>query len=256
MAANHPIHAILFDMDDTLLDWSAAMPQAWQDYERSCLRRVWLWLAKHGPVPPYPRFDEAFFRELRARWRRSKRNLVAPHLVDILTHALAAVGVSDARCEREALLAAYGDDPPPGVRPFPDVLPALRALRRRGLRFGLVTNASHPMSQRDGTLRAHGLLEFFPDCRLAAADVGYLKPHRAIFERALEKLGVGAEEAVFVGDNLVADIHGAQEAGMAAVWRARPGEDIASQTTPLFPITPDATIHSFAELVPWLEERA
>lgn len=256
MAANLPVRAVLFDMDDTLLDWSQTRPQAWQTHERSCLRRVWSWLAQRGPVPPYPQFDEAFFHELYASWRRGKRKLVAPHLADILTTSLAAVGIADTRCDPEALLAAYGDQPPPDIRPFPDVIPALRIMRRRGTRLGIVTNASLPMSLRDETLRAHGLLDFFPDCRISAADVGYLKPHRAIFERALEKLAVRAEEAIFVGDNLVADIHGAQEMGMTAVWRTRPGVALASQNTPLFPITPEAIIHSLAELLPLLEERA
>ncbi|MCY3836800.1 MAG: HAD family hydrolase [Anaerolineaceae bacterium] len=249
------IRAVLFDMDDTLIDWSRVPIDAWQNHERSCLRRVWRWLAQRGPVPAFQLFDEAYFREMYASWRKGKRNWVAPHLADILTHALHAVGIRDERCDREALLAAYGDQPPPGLRTFPDVIPTLQQMRRLDLRLGLITNASQPMSLRDETLRAHGLLEFFPDVRLSAADVGYLKPHRAIFAEALERLGVRAEQALYVGDNLIADIHGAQEAGIFAVWRTRPGVDLASQTTPMFPITPDLTIHSLTELLPTLAER-
>lgn len=256
MSANRQIRAILFDLDDTLLDWGTEMASSWRAYESRCLRRVYSWLARRGPLPPFQRFEEAYYRELVARWRRGKRSLIAPRLQDCLLQALAELGVSGDRCEPQALLTAYGDEPPPGVYPFPDVLPALRELRRRGYRLGLVTNASQPMFLRDGTLRAHGLLEFFPECRLSAADVGYLKPHRAIFERALTLLDTPAAAALFVGDRLLADIHGAQDAGMTAFWRARPGEDPADQNTPLFPITPDATIHSLAELLPWLEERA
>lgn len=256
MSPTPAIRALLFDMDDTLIDWSETPIHAWQEHERTCLRRVWHWLAQRGPVPDFRLLDEAYFKEMHASWRKGKRNLVAPHLADILIKSLQELGIHDERCDREALLTAYSDQPPPGLRAFPDVIPALQQMRRLDLRFGLITNASQPMSLRDETLRAHGLLEFFPDVRISAADVGYLKPHRTIFAQALEGLEVQASEALFVGDNLIADIHGAQEAGIFAVWRTRPGVDLSSQTTPMFPITPDLTIHTLTELLPILAGRA
>ena len=256
MARKPVFRTALFDMDDTLIDWSRTPIHAWQEHERNCLRRVWRWLAKHGPVPPHPQLEEAYLNELYASWRRGKRKMVAPHLADILAHTLHKVGIKDERCDRAKLLAAYGNQPPPGLRAFPDVIPTLKTLQRRGVRFGLITNASQPMSLRDETLRAHGLLDFFPECRIAAADVGYLKPHRAIFEHALALLDIRAEETIYVGDNLVADIHGAQEMGIFAVWRTRPGVALPSKNTPMFPITPDLIIHSLTELLPLWEGRA
>ena len=60
---------------------------------------------------------------------------------------------------------------------------------------------------------------YFPDCRLAAADTGYLKPHPRIFQAALAQLGTAADETVFIGDNPNADIAGALAVGMRAVLR-------------------------------------
>ena len=47
-----------------------------------------------------------------------------------------------------------------------------------------------------------------------SARVGYQKPHPAIFEHALEQLGVGPEEAIHIGDDAGADVVGARRAGI------------------------------------------
>ena len=79
------------------------------------------------------------------------------------------------------------------------------------------------MAMRDAELIAHGLIDFFPDCRLSAADAGYLKPDKRIFECALERLGASAAETVFIGDSPDADIAGALAVGMKAVLRVGDG---------------------------------
>ncbi len=225
----------------------------WRAHERRRLQRVWSWLARRRPTPTFPQFEESFHQELTRSWHRGRHRLIAPQLFQILSDSLLKLGITIERQERDALLRTYGDTPPPTVVPFPDVRPTLSELRARDFSLGLITNASQPMWLRDETLRAQGLLEFFPDCRLSAADVGYLKPHRAIFARALALLGRRAGEAIFVGDNLLADIHGAQEMGMTAIWRHRPDQELAKETNSLFPIVPDLSIQSLAELLPWLE---
>ena len=49
-------------------------------------------------------------------------------------------------------------------------------------------------------------------------DIGIWKPDARIFEYAMKKLGVTAQESLFVGDHPVNDIQGALGAGMSAVW--------------------------------------
>jgi putative hydrolase of the HAD superfamily len=103
------------------------------------------------------------------------------------------------------------------------------------------------MTLRDRELAAAGIDALFPRCRIAAADVGYLKPHRRIFEQALTELGAAPDEAVFVGDSLTADIRGAQEAGMRAVWRPD-GEAIVVPG-----VVPDGVIATLHDLLPLLD---
>jgi putative hydrolase of the HAD superfamily len=92
----------------------------------------------------------------------------------------------------------------------------LEALRARGLRVGLVSNAFDPGWLLHRDLADMGLAELL-DVAVFSSEVGKRKPHRAIFERALGELGVRAEETLFVGDRLYEDVRGAAELGMRTV---------------------------------------
>jgi putative hydrolase of the HAD superfamily len=96
----------------------------------------------------------------------------------------------------------------------------LEALRARGLKLGIVSNAFDPpvLLRRDfGRL---GITERV-DAAVFASEAGVRKPHPAIFERALDELGVAAERTLFVGDSLATDLGGAAALGMRtcqALW--------------------------------------
>jgi putative hydrolase of the HAD superfamily len=85
---------------------------------------------------------------------------------------------------------------------------------------------------------------------------GECKPVRSIFETLRAALGAPAGRIVFVGDNLYADVWGAQQAGMRAVFFDNParGQAIGPRTREVGTIEPDATIRSLRELPRVLEE--
>src|SRR5689334_14158623 len=98
--------------------------------------------------------------------------------------------------------------------------PLLEALRELGLKLGLVSNAFDPGWLLHRDLQHMGLEERL-DVSVFSSEVGMRKPHPAIFERALEALGVAPENALFVGDRLFEDVRGAAELGMTtaqALW--------------------------------------
>lgn len=76
-----------------------------------------------------------------------------------------------------------------------------------------------------------------------------MKPHRAIFERALGLLEVAADEAVMVGDQLHADVWGAKCLGLRAVWY----QSGSAMPQNVGGIAPDATISELADLAAVLE---
>jgi putative hydrolase of the HAD superfamily len=98
--------------------------------------------------------------------------------------------------------------------------PLLEALRVRGLRLGLVSNAFDPGWLLHRDLEQMGLAQRL-DFSVFSSEVGMRKPHPEIFERALEALEVDPDRALFVGDRLYEDVRGAAEVGMLtaqALW--------------------------------------
>lgn len=94
-----------------------------------------------------------------------------------------------------------------------EILPPLEALRRRGLRIVVVSNAN-------GTLRAHldriGMTARF-DIVLDSADEGVEKPDPRFFEIALEKSGASRDTTIHVGDLYYVDVVGARAAGLRGI---------------------------------------
>jgi HAD superfamily hydrolase (TIGR01509 family) len=93
--------------------------------------------------------------------------------------------------------------------PYPDTAPTLRALRRRGIRIGIVSNV--PQDLRP-IFAAHGLADLV-DAFTHSFEVGAEKPDPRVFLRACEALGTRPAETLMVGDHPVADA-GALVAGL------------------------------------------
>jgi putative hydrolase of the HAD superfamily len=238
------LKAVLFDLDDTLLDWSGVYLE-WASYEYPFLRRVFDYICQEVyTLPDEQPFIDEFHQRTREGWDAGRSSFVAPHLGQILVRAAESAGVPPGMLDARECLRMYGWRAVPGSRLFPEVPHILSLLRDNGIRVGIVTNAYQPMWVRDVELEQHGLLDYFPDCRISAADVGYLKPHPVIFKAALDLLDIEPDEAVFVGDNPTADIAGAQAAGLQGVLRVtRAPQPMLSGL-----IVPDAAVNSLDEL--------
>lgn len=214
------LRGVLFDFDDTLVDWSGVQ-LGWREIEATRLARVRTYVAGKAGADWLltDALLEAYMQRTRMAWTEARESLSAPHMPSILMNALEALGVAVERLNVADVISVYDWNVVPGAVVFPDVPPILEALSAAGLKLGIVTNASQPMAMRDAELDTHGLIHHFPDCRLSAADAGYLKPDRRIFTRALELLGAEPAETVFIGDSPEADIAGALSVGMKAVLR-------------------------------------
>src|SRR5579871_6270323 len=144
-----------------------------------------------------PRVEAADYRELLREW-------LGPVSEDELDRYVAA---------------EYG-----AWRPAHEVPPTtpllLEALRERGLKLGLVSNAFDPPELAHAELERLGVASLL-DVAVFASEVGARKPEPAIFLHALAALGVEPARALMVGDSLAADVAGAAALGIAtcqALW--------------------------------------
>ena len=137
-----------------------------------------------------------------ALWHSNTRLLCEAHL----SHVAGELGL-------DALPEGLCESGPRTWLPFPDSLPALLLLHALGCRCGLITNWDYTARDVVAKLGLERLLSPI----VVSAEAGCEKPERRVFELALDAAGVGAHEAVYVGDNYWADVLGAQDAGLSAV---------------------------------------
>jgi HAD superfamily hydrolase (TIGR01509 family) len=90
---------------------------------------------------------------------------------------------------------------------YDDVLPAMKALKEKGLALGLISNM---YLGRAG-------LDPFLNVVITAKDVGAGKPDPLIFRAALKRAGVAAKAAIYVGDQYELDVVGARKAGIRPI---------------------------------------
>jgi len=226
---------LLFDLDDTIVRFTAGQPNCW----RLALELLLSERSDHDALmASLEREGNAFWAPPeRAFWGR--QNMHAARR-SIACSALSAHGVALDVCHRIA--DEMTDRKEDLVRPFDGALDALHSLRRRGHRLGLLTNGSAAF-QRRKLMRFE--LEPLFELVLIEGELGYGKPDRRVFGAALTHFGVRADSTWMIGDNLEADIKGARDLGIGAVWYDAHGAGLPRE--PL--ATPDRIITSLSELL-------
>ena len=194
------VKALLFDLDGTLYDRDGAVAELFAAQHRK-------FEAELGGLP-VAHFVERML-ELDQHGHADKRTAYG-----VLVREQ---GLQDALADR--LVQSHREISPHVGELFPDALVTLGALQQRGLALGLISNGR--VDTQGAKLRRLGLERFFSALLISEAE-GVRKPDRRIFERALQRLGVSADQAWFVGDHPVADVAGAHAAGLTAVWRYVP----------------------------------
>ena len=122
------------------------------------------------------------------------------------------LGIADPRDFSEALYQRFSSFE--AYQPMPGAVDALRALNRLGLRLVVASNWEGWL----GRLLVLLDLERFFAAQVVSADIGAEKPDRLFFERGLAIARVDRQSVLHVGDNLNADVNGALNAGIDAVW--------------------------------------
>ena len=138
---------------------------------------------------------------------------IEPELLNVFRRLLNECGADEARAE--AFAKAFRRRSTLWLRPMPHALETLDALKKSGARTFLLSNAqscftTDELKALDLTGRFNGIL--------LSSDAGMKKPYRALFELLLSRCGIDRKTAVMVGNDAVADIGGADAAGLKSYY--------------------------------------
>jgi putative hydrolase of the HAD superfamily len=221
VAKNGLIDLVTFDLYDTLIElnpprWerlAAAARKQGIDADTIVLREADrvaedYFTIENGRLPIRDRAQperEAFRLELMRRWLEAAG---LPH------------DPETTRAVRGAYISEFDEVPDHHhYRLFDDVLPALRTLRRAGVRTAVISNADADVT----VVCTHFAFAPLMDLIVTSALVGYEKPDPRTYQAALEPLKVDPERAIHVGDQPKSDVVGALGVGMGAVLIDRYG---------------------------------
>lgn len=233
MSARPPaMRALLFDLDDTLLDYTGGTEQSWAE---ACT-------AVATPAGADAAALTAALVESR-RWfwgdperHRIERVDMLGAWTKIVEHALTGCGGG-----RDGLAAAIAEDYAARRRVrmalFPDALPCLLRLAATGIPLALVTNGD--VRQQRDKIERFGLERFFATI-VIEGEFGVGKPDPAVYHHVLGALRVRPEEVAMVGDHLEWDVGAPQRLGARGVWIDRAGAGLP----PDHAVRPDRIIRS------------
>lgn len=234
MLSSNGIKAIFFDLDGTLRHSVPSGGEVFNDY-----------VARLGlRVNPEDRIRAIRWEHLYWASSADLRDDLLAHSgdtenfwVEYSRRRLIALGASPAwAVELSPKVSAHMGEfyKPDSIVPD-DVRRALTELKQAGYFMAVLSNRDKPFQE---TLESHGISEFF-SFSLAGGEVDSFKPDPGLFEHALKRAGLSAQEAVYVGDNYFADVVGSRRAGLRPVLY---DPDI------IFPEADCTTIRSFDEL--------
>ena len=222
------VGAVIFDWGGTLTPW--------HDVDHDAL---WLQVCSlHYPAAEAARLAAAARAAEIGRWQAGSREMRSATLDDVFREA----GFKPDGEFLDSYYAAWD----PHTYTDPEAAPLLVALRRRGIKVGVLSNTMWPRSAHERVFARDGVLDLL-DGAVYSSEIPWVKPHPEAFGAAMAAIGVtDPASCVFVGDRPFDDIHGAAGAGLRTVLI--PNSSVPSHDGAI----PDAVIPRLSALLPLL----
>jgi putative hydrolase of the HAD superfamily len=234
------LRAVIFDFGGTLMYGR----NTWDPFIAKADEALTNYMSSKGIELNVNTFPREFRRRLNDYFRQREKDLFETTYTHVLQELVREKGYDDVpgdviRTALDALFAVTQTN----WALEEDAIPTLKKLDENGYKLGIISNAGDDQDVQQ-LARGFGIQKYF-DFILTSAACSYRKPHPRIFELALANWYLLPSEAVMVGDNLTADIRGAQSAGIYGVWLNRRADpQMETEET----VTPDASISSLSEL--------
>jgi HAD superfamily hydrolase (TIGR01509 family) len=195
---------------------------------------------------------EGHFAAWEERWKQDPTLVVQGPTSAFVAEALAEIGLEPPPAALEAFTEAVLDTSVHTAKvepPEPGMREALASLCDLGLQLACVSNAFMGASVLERILEERGLR---PYClfTISSCELGYRKPHPAIYRAALERLAATPGEVIFVGDRLDADVEGPASLGMRTVLTHQYRQEHPAKAR----VKPDHVVRHLSELVPYVED--
>jgi len=227
------VKAVLFDLDETLIDAQAGLKAT----HHAVARRLCEYLARSGVKVT----EESVRAKLRAL--DDRMNVATKYDCDAWWPVLLGeidVKQKISRSLVKELTRLYWATYAGASEPYPDAEPTLVYLKDKGYKLGLVTDTDGRKGWKKRRIKHFRFAGFFDTIVIGGEDTPHTKPDPGSFLLAASKLGLRASECVFVGDKPFTDIKGAKAAGMRTILLKRRDWGIGERA--------DFTISSLAEL--------
>ena len=236
------IRTVLFDLGGTLLYFDGEWPDVFRRADKALMDA----LEQQGITFDREAFGKDFRSRMNAYYTEREAEFTEYTTTFVLKEALVSwgyLGVPDSTI-RPALDAMYSVSQAHWL-PEEDAIPTLHALRDKGYKLGLISNAGDDKDVQ--VLVDKARLRPYFDVILTSAGLGIRKPNPRIFDIALSRLDATTSQAVMVGDTLGADILGAQNAGVRSIWITRRADNEANRAHG-GEIVPDAAVDTLGEV--------
>lgn len=222
---------LFFDLDHTLWDFETNARETLKDlYESNALYEkgvtdfdLFFTRYSHHNERLWDRYTKGFIKQEELRWKRVWLAMLDFKIADELL--------------ARALSQQFLELLPSKKNLFPYTFEILEYLKAKNYHLHLVTNGFEKVQH--SKLQQSGLDGYF-EAVITSEASNSLKPHKEIFDFALQQTGAGTEESIMIGDNLDADIQGGINAGLDTIF--------VNHLNVVPHVKPTYTIHHLKEL--------
>lgn len=179
-----------------------------------------------------------------ARWRE-QRDSAGAVTAGALDQIFIDEGIDITGARHLRALGSYLDFWAPHTYADPDAKDVLAALKHRGYAVGVLSNTMWTSAHHTEVFQRDDLDDYI-DAAVYTSEIPVAKPHADAFLEILAALSLRPEEAVYVGDRLWDDIHGAQQVGMRTIWI--PHSAIPAEQVPDDSASPEAIAHRLLDV--------